>query len=110
MVFISVGVILPLPTSASVPTMFLTICWRNDLASKVRRSICAGSRLTEDDKNNPPIPHFSKGGNRFPPLEKGGKGGFDSGFSSETSSMSIRSRVLTGDLAPQSDARKEEKS
>ncbi len=28
-------------------------------------------------------PSFSKGENRFPPLEKGGEGGFESGFSSE---------------------------
>ena len=30
---------------------------------------------------NPP---FSKGEIRFPPLEKGGQGGFESGFSNET--------------------------
>ena len=32
----------------------------------------------------PLIPPFSKGENKFPPLEKGGEGGFEKGFLNET--------------------------
>ncbi len=39
--------------------------------------------LTKDDENNPPKSPFRKGGLSSPPLEKGGKGGFDGGFSDE---------------------------
>ena len=39
-------------------------------------------RLTKVHENNPP---FSKGEKRYPPLEKGGKGGFEWLFSSEQS-------------------------
>ena len=39
---------------------------------------------------NPP---FSKGENRFPPLEKGGKGGFERLFSSEITIFAIFSEV-----------------
>ena len=33
---------------------------------------------------NPPLSPFSKGGDQVPPLEKGGEGGFETGFSDET--------------------------
>src|SRR3989337_724714 len=43
-----------------------------------------GSQRTMKIPLNPP---FSKGENRFPPLEKGGKGGFEKLFSSESSEL-----------------------
>ena len=43
--------------------------------------------LTKEHGNNPPYSPFIKGGNLFfsPPLEKGGRGGFDRGISSDES-------------------------
>src|SRR3990172_3029184 len=42
--------------------------------------------LVREDKDNPPYSPFIKGGDSLsPPLEKGGKGGFDQGFSDEIS-------------------------
>ncbi len=40
-------------------------------------------KLIKDDENNPPKSPFKKGGLSSPPLEKGGKGGFEKEFSNE---------------------------
>ncbi len=58
---------------------------RNDNVEGFSDETSTSRGLTKGHENNPPYSPFRKGGDSLPPpLEKGGKGGFDRGFPKET--------------------------